>query len=60
MAKQDKPKVNRGERNSTRNNGKANKKGTVKHRKNKQDPIQRILLGDGAYVNVKKRWAANA
>lgn len=30
----------------------------IKHKKSPQSEIQKILLGKGSLVNVKRRWAA--
>lgn len=60
MAKQAKAKPTKGTTNDLRSNKKAFKKNTVKHRGVCLNETQKVLLGDGMFVNVAKRWAQNA
>jgi len=55
MAKQPKPKENKG-RNDNRKNGKASKTTAIKHQRTTLTGIQKIILGGGLMVNVQHRW----
>ena len=54
MAKQQKAKSNRGTTNDNRPNKKANKKGTVKHRKTKLDDLALIRMGKGKFITLTR------
>lgn len=61
MPKREKAKTSKGDRNTNRPNGKAPKSSKCCHRKVRLSEIEKInLVNGGKFVNVARRWAANA